>query len=100
MGQRNLIEDLPSDLIPMIPGFLERREREVVELELLLAKGDFIGIRFIGHRLKGTGTGFGFPVISEIGRQLELGAKAENRARVQEFIENLSTVTQILKSNL
>jgi hypothetical protein len=36
-------------------------------------------VKAIGHKMKGTGRGYGFPRISEIGRSLE-GAAADGHA--------------------
>lgn len=109
MGQRNLrppsfeeiifdpADDIPYDLWPMMEDFLIRREKEIIELQRLVDIGDFVSIRFIGHRLKGTGGGFGLPVLSEIGAQLEEAAKTENSARIRDFIGHLAGLTALLK---
>jgi HPt (histidine-containing phosphotransfer) domain-containing protein len=109
MGQRHMIsetywelindskDEVPGDLIPMISGFLDRREKEVEELKKLMLTDDFIGVRYIGHRLKGTGGGFGLPVITEIGRQLESAAKDEDAEKIREFIQYLADVTALLR---
>ncbi|MEZ5447208.1 MAG: Hpt domain-containing protein [Gammaproteobacteria bacterium] len=67
-----------KDLEDLIPGFLTNRQRDIEKVEALLAKGDFDGIRIIGHSMKGSGGGYGFPFITEIGAGLERAAIARD----------------------
>ena len=47
-------------------------------MEAQLANGDFDGIRIVGHSMKGSGGGYGFPFITEIGARLERAAIARD----------------------
>jgi HPt (histidine-containing phosphotransfer) domain-containing protein len=40
-----------------------------------LDRADFDRLRTLGHNMKGSATGYGFPVLSEIGASLESAAK-------------------------
>lgn len=55
-----------------------------------LAKGDFETIRIKGHSMKGSGGGYGFDEITEIGALLEKGAKAVDGVVVGELISRLA----------
>ena len=87
---------VPADVQPMVPGFLKRRRADAVELQRLLTARDFTGVGYIAHRLKGSGGGFGFPVISEIGRELEAAAVTGDVVTIQEFLEHLNNVVGAL----
>lgn len=80
---------IPPDLLPLIPGFVERKERDLEQLVILSAHAEFEAIRNIGHRLKGSGAGYGFQALSEIGASLEAAGRAQERKKIQELIEEL-----------
>lgn len=83
MGQKNPMSLVPKDLRHLVPGFLARRDQEILDMAGLIERKDFRTIQDIAHRLKGNGAGFGFPLISDIGEDLELAAIAEDLSRVQ-----------------
>lgn len=78
---------IPPDLLPLIPGFVDRKEKDVEQLLVLLAHGEYDAIRNIGHRLKGSGAGYGFAALSDIGAELERAARAHERSKIAGFIE-------------
>lgn len=78
-----------KDLEDLIPGFLANRQRDIEKVEALLAKGDFDGIRIIGHSMKGSGGGYGFPFITEIGAGLERAAIARDADIIRNAISQL-----------
>lgn len=60
-----------EDIAELIPGYMERRRVDLVMISEALQVEDFEKIMVIGHSMKGSGGGYGFPFISEIGRELE-----------------------------
>jgi HPt (histidine-containing phosphotransfer) domain-containing protein len=96
----NLLDAVPIELRPMIPGFIERREKELIELQRLLTDKNFDEVKHIGHRLKGTGGGYGFPKVSEIGRELETAATKSDAVGIAECIHTLRDFTTVLKQNI
>jgi HPt (histidine-containing phosphotransfer) domain-containing protein len=91
---------VPADLRHLVPGFLDRREKEIGELRDLLSRGDFLGIREIGHRLKGTGGGYGFQRMSDLGFEIETAAKQQDFNRIKGSIDELAIMTMNLKGYL
>ena len=77
-----LIREDQASLAPsiddLVPTFLEARSRDVVELTEALELRDFETARRIGHQMKGCGTPYGFPLITELGMDLERAAADEN----------------------
>lgn len=69
--------------------YLNRRLDEVAELNECLLSGNYEPALMIGHRLKGNGETFGFPLISKIGISLELAAQAKDEAKLRESILKL-----------
>ncbi len=66
---------VPDD---MLARYFERRKRDFNECLEHLDEGDFSFLEKIGHQLKGNGVTFGYPEISEIGKELESGARDED----------------------
>ena len=80
---------IDPDLEPLIPGFLENRQKDVQALTEALNSQAYDTVRSIGHSLKGVGGGYGFAEISEIGAGLEAAAKSQDPADIQAKIDSL-----------
>jgi len=71
-----------ADLEDIIPEYLENKREDCLQLRELAQQGNFEEIRSIAHGMKGSGGCYGFPVISEIGKDMETAAKAANLADI------------------
>ncbi len=80
-----------AELKELVPGFLQNRLDDVKAMLTALGNGDYDTIRILGHSMKGTGGGYGFDVISNIGRSLEERAKEGNSAEIEKNINELSS---------
>lgn len=80
---------IDSDLEFLIPQYLENREEDIKELEKLLKKSEFNQIRIIGHSLKGSGGGYGFDYLTELGSQIEKEAELKNEKNLKEITSQL-----------
>jgi signal transduction histidine kinase/DNA-binding response OmpR family regulator len=78
-----------NGLRDIVPGFLDNRRNDVARLYSALEASDFEAIRQLGHKMKGTGAGYGFPLITEIGSDLEQAAQTPDPARVRKRVEEL-----------
>jgi signal transduction histidine kinase/ActR/RegA family two-component response regulator len=78
-----------SWLKPVVGGYLEKRRGDVAKLRDALDCGDFETIRTLGHQMSGTGGGYGFEPITEVGSSLEEAALAGDFARIRASIEDL-----------
>jgi signal transduction histidine kinase/CheY-like chemotaxis protein len=67
--------DVEPAIEDIIPGYLAKRRAEIPLLRQALAEGDLEYVRATAHKMKGTGTGYGFPFLSEIGAALEAAAR-------------------------
>jgi PAS domain S-box-containing protein len=77
-------EEAASDPIAALrPAFLGKRQVDLEKMRELLAARDFATIQKIGHNCKGTGTGYGFPEISQAGAAIEKAAKALDVAALE-----------------
>jgi signal transduction histidine kinase/CheY-like chemotaxis protein/HPt (histidine-containing phosphotransfer) domain-containing protein len=78
-----------SWLKPVVGGYLEKRRADVAKLRAALDRDDYATIRTLGHQMSGTGGGYGFERITEIGDALEESALTSDVARVRQSIEEL-----------
>ena len=71
----NGLQDLPvvrtlavsEQVKALVPQYLASKEKQIEEARAALAAHDFGPIWRFGHNLKGTGRGYGFPAIEELG---------------------------------
>lgn len=87
----NHVVYVDEDLKDLIPGFIENRYEELNQIETALKQHDFKSIEKIGHNIKGVGGGYGFDYISEIGKQIEETARAEDGEELQEIVQAYRT---------
>lgn len=88
------MQTVDNEIRALVPNYLKRRRDEVERLKCLLRDGDYVAIKEIGHNLKGTGFGFGFQVLSDLGEQLESAARMAMPDDTEEVITQLETVIQ------
>lgn len=85
----NIIVHVDSDLEELIPGYLDNRRRDVQSMLEASERDDYETIRVLGHSMKGSGGGYGFDPITEIGSCLEQAAKVRDREGVQKWVGEL-----------
>jgi len=82
-----------ASLAQLVPGFLEGRRRDIDAIAAALERSDYNNVRILGHNMKGSGAGYGFNRITEIGASLEQAAgrrvPEEIRARSAELARYL-----------
>jgi chemotaxis protein histidine kinase CheA len=70
-----IIVHVDPDLETLIPGYLDNRRRDIIAIHEALEKSDLDKIRILGHSMKGSGGGYGFDDITDIGMMMEKAAK-------------------------
>lgn len=85
-----IIVHVDSDLEDLIPEFLENRRDDIKEILKYLATAEYEKIQFIAHTMKGSGGGYGFDEITNIGMRIENASKQKNREKIIEELQNLS----------
>jgi CheY-like chemotaxis protein len=80
-------------LAALVPGFLEGRRRDIETIAAALERSDYENVRILGHNMKGSGAGYGFNRITEIGASLEQAAgrraPVEIRAHSADLVQYL-----------
>jgi CheY-like chemotaxis protein len=80
---------ISDQVMALVPHYLASKEKQIEEARACLASGDFGPIRRFGHNLKGTGRGYGFPPIEEMGREIERAAIGADASRVADQLDAL-----------
>ena len=83
------IAEVPSDLEPLIPGYLGNRRRDIESMKERLDSGDFAEVARLAHSMKGSGGGYGFDRISDLGAEMEKAAKESDRGKVLTGLKQL-----------
>ncbi len=86
-----------ADLQDLVPGYLENRESDLLMYQQALEKGDFDSIAVLGHSMKGSGGGYGFNDLSQIGRAIEKAAKSRDKESVRKSIIDLTAYLKKLE---
>jgi HPt (histidine-containing phosphotransfer) domain-containing protein len=73
----------------LIPQYLASQEKQIEDARASLASRDFDPIRRFGHNLKGTGRGYGFPPLEDLGTEIERAATQADARRVAEQLDAL-----------
>jgi signal transduction histidine kinase/DNA-binding response OmpR family regulator len=81
---------IDQDLKDLVPGYIDCRRDDVKNLQGALEKGDFETIQSLGHSMKGSGGGYGFQDITDIGRNIESAAKEQNHEEAKDWVNKLS----------
>lgn len=72
------------DLEELVPGYLANRNNDVLLIKDCLARDDYETIGRLGHRMKGSGGGYGFEEITVIGGRMEASAGARDASAIFE----------------
>jgi CheY-like chemotaxis protein len=81
---------IANDLEDLIPAYLEKRRKDVVACRVALDAEDFAAIRRLGHNMKGTGTGYGFPGLTELGGEIEAAAIRSDASALRDQLERFA----------
>jgi CheY-like chemotaxis protein len=77
------------EIAALVPKYLASKLMQIAEARANLAANNLDPIRRFGHNLKGTGTGYGFPQIEEIGAVMEQAAKNHDERSIAEQLDEL-----------
>jgi CheY-like chemotaxis protein/anti-sigma regulatory factor (Ser/Thr protein kinase) len=80
---------ISEQVMALVPQYLASKEKQIEEARAALVSRDFGPIRRFGHNLKGTGRGYGFPPIEEMGREIERAAMEADPNRIAEQLDAL-----------
>jgi len=88
-AEQNVVE-VEKGMEDVVPGYIEKRRAEVPVYGEALARDDFESIRKLAHKMKGTGSGYGFPMLTELGSAIEKAAIQKEAAQIKEYLERFA----------
>lgn len=80
---------IDPDIAGIVPGYLNNRRLDIPRIQAAIAEQDFALIGHLGHKMKGTGQGYGFLVITQIGIDLEIAAEQRDLDRLRQSLSSL-----------
>ena len=92
--------DIPEGLEELAPRYLGARRQELDVLEAAVQRADFEQLRTLAHNMKGSGTSYGFPEVTRIGKAMEQASKECDVARLSKQLLELSTYVEAASRQL
>ncbi|MBC7521274.1 MAG: PAS domain S-box protein, partial [Sandarakinorhabdus sp.] len=83
---------LARKLAEWTPAYLENCRQNVITMRDALDRADFEAVSILGHNLRGSGAGFGFQAITDIGGDIETACKDADLGRARALLRSLSNV--------
>ncbi len=85
-----------KDMADVVQSYLDKRRNDIPTYRQALASGDFETLRMLGHKMKGTGAGYGFATLTELGAAIEKAAQGGDAsgcdAKVAELARYIDSV--------
>jgi HPt (histidine-containing phosphotransfer) domain-containing protein len=88
--------EVDQELAEIIPGFLNNRRVDITTIYDCLEKNDLETVRRLGHSMKGSGSGYGFDKITEIGKAIEDSAKTSDIEKIKGLTLELSNYLDVV----
>lgn len=96
MADKPVVERIDPDLEVLMDRFFVNSKDDVQAMLSALETGDFATLTRLGHTAKGTGYGYGFRGMGDLGLAIENAAKGSDaelcRAEISRLAEYLNTV--------
>ena len=86
----SLVVQVDTFLEELIPEFLEGMKKDVETMMVACGQGNYEAIWTLGHDMKGSGSGYGFEAISDLGRSIERSAVEQNSLKIRALVGALS----------
>ncbi len=88
---------IDSSLSDIVPIFLSNIRENPEKILQALEAGDFDLPRTLGHNMKGTGTAYGFPPVTELGAEIEAAAKTGDADTIRRKATELAAFLEQVK---
>lgn len=83
---------VPEDLADLFPDYVRARQRDLETCRRGLEALAFDTVRRIAHNIKGTGTSYGMPGLTHIGRDLEHAARDQDPVRTADVLRRMEAL--------
>ncbi|MGR3320205.1 MAG: Hpt domain-containing protein [Candidatus Anammoxibacter sp.] len=86
-----IVVHVDADLEELVPDFLKNRHEDIKSIQSALETKDFETIRILGHSMKGSGGGYGFDDITDIGKAIEQASCDANSNEIKRILDELAS---------
>jgi signal transduction histidine kinase/DNA-binding response OmpR family regulator len=93
-GDEGLLAAVDPDLWDLVPGYIQKRFRDIAACRGHLESGRFDDIRVIAHAMAGSGGAYGFDEITRLGRALQAAAREKDAQGCARTLDELSVYVQ------
>ncbi len=97
-------EPIVSDLVrenasfaEIVVLFVDGLHERITTMEEALASSDFESLRVAAHQLKGSGAGYGYPILTEKAAKLEQVAKDQSIDECQNLVDDIRKLSSRIK---
>lgn len=90
MADGPIIERIDPDLEELMERFFINSKEDTVKMQEALDAGDYETLARLGHTAKGTGYGYGFRGMGDIGLDLEMAAKQQDVQASQAHVDRMT----------
>jgi HPt (histidine-containing phosphotransfer) domain-containing protein len=88
-GKENETVTIDRELEYLVQDYLDSRKKDATAIMDALPKEDYESIRILGHNMKGTGGGYGFEAISELGEEIQKAALSRDAGTIERLAGEL-----------
>ena len=85
MDREKIAVEIDKDLEPLVPSYIDDIMAWTKDMVTDVEKGDFESIRKISHQMTGSGSGYGFDMITETGMKMNKAAHAGDGAMIKKL---------------
>lgn len=97
MDDTPIMERIDPDLEGLMERFFASSHKDVDTMRAALTGRDFATLGRLGHTAKGTGYGYGFRGMGDIGLELENAARAGDEAQCRALIERMARYLSVVR---
>ncbi|MCH7678545.1 Hpt domain-containing protein [candidate division KSB1 bacterium] len=86
-----------SDLEELVPEFIENRYEDIEKINAWLDSNEMGEIQRLGHSMKGSGGGYGFHELTNLGGELEQAAMRGDKGEIDDLNKKLAQYLKVVK---
>ncbi len=95
------LSPVASDLDPairaLLPNYIRRRESDVETIAFLISREDYQEVGRLAHNMRGSGSSYGYPRITELGGLIEDAARSKDIEALTVFAEEFGAYVKQMR---
>jgi len=92
----NLVRE-DASFAEIVVQFVEGLQERITTMEKAMASSDYDSLRMAAHQLKGSGAGYGYPILTEKSAKLEQAAKDQNNEECRTLVDEIRKLNSRIK---